>query len=167
MFIDELINTISLKDKTNYYNIYADSKIKIENENIKIINTEGFKSYFSEQTSFLNRLNKDKNDIVIFFDDNRPIFYNKDSIQIISSLEKILYPNLNYSKFFKKNIYLYTIKSNIKKSKIVVCFDDKTKKDINEKLNIHEKKIKIISGFFSKNMEPTSKIDIKTKHNII
>jgi hypothetical protein len=82
--------------------------------------------------------------VLISFDDTRPIFYNNESIQIISSLEKILYPNLAYTKFLKKNTFLFTIKSNIKKSKTIICFDDKTKKDINEKLNIHEKKIKIV-----------------------
>jgi hypothetical protein len=48
----------------------------------------------------------DKNDLVIFFDDTRPIFYKKDSVEIISSLEKILYPNIAYSRFFKKHTYL-------------------------------------------------------------
>jgi hypothetical protein len=46
MFIDELVQTISLKDKDNFYNIYADCKTNIENEKIKIINNENYKSFF-------------------------------------------------------------------------------------------------------------------------
>lgn len=165
-FIKEFLENVSKNDKENFYNVYGDIYEDF-NDNIKINSWKKYNSFFSEQTSFLKKLKKDKNDILISFDDTRPIFYKWDVIQVISSLENILYPNLKYTKFIKKYSYLFTIKSNIKNAKQIVCFDEKTKRNLNEKLNIHEKKIKVIKWFFTKNILPTSQIDIKAKHNII
>ena len=165
-FLKEFLENISTYDKENIYNIYADIYESFE-DNIKIIPWKKYNSFLSEQINFLSKLKKDKNDLILSFDDTRPIFYKWDVIQIISSLEKILYPNLKYTKFFKKYSYLFTIKSNIKNAKQIICFDEKTKRNINEKLNIHEKRIKIIKWFFTKSVLPTSQIDIKSKHNII
>jgi hypothetical protein len=87
---------------------------------------------------FFKKLLNDKNDLVITFNDTFPIFYKKRFVQIITSLEKLLYPTLENSKTFKKHTYQYILKSNLKNSEKIVCFDEKTKKDINEKLNIDE-----------------------------
>lgn len=165
LFVKELIENISKIDKKNNYNIYWD--IEFQSEKINIINNQKFQSFFWEQTFFLKKLLNDKNDIVLFFDETRPIFYKKNAIQVISSLERLLYPDLKYTKFFKKYSFLHAIKSNIKSANKIICFDEKTKKDINEKLNTPEEKINIVNWFFWKNKNPTSKVDVKTKHQII
>lgn len=165
-FVNEIIENIK-NDKENIYNIYADIYESFDEPNIKIHLSKKYKNFFWEQISFLNKLKNDQNDIVVFFDDTRPIFYSWKSYQVISSLEKVLYPNLSHTKFLKKYSFLHTIKSNYKNAENLICFDEKTKKDINEKLNIYEWKIKVINWFFTKNKLPTSKIDVKIRHNIL
>lgn len=163
-FVLEFINYFNSKNKDNILNIYSNSDI----EWVKIIKSKNFNSLFWEQILFLKRLLDDKNDLVITFNDTFPIFYNKRFIQIITSLEKLLYPNIENSKSAKKHTYQTILKSNLKKAEKIICFDEKTKKDINEKLNIDESKIEIIPGFFysfkEENGEINLQINIKQKH---
>lgn len=159
-FLHNFLIYLGSKDFT--LNIYSNNEI----EWIKIIKSKNFNSFFWEQILFLSKLIQDKNDIVITFNDTFPIFYNKKFIQIITSLEKLLYPNINNSKSFRKHSYQNILKSNLKQAQKIICFDEKTKKDINEKLNIDEVKIEIISPFFYEIKKPTSIIDIKSKHSL-
>jgi hypothetical protein len=81
-------------------------------------------------------------------------------------LEKILYPNREETKFLKKYTYLQTMKSNVKKSKKIICYSEKTKTEINERLNIPEQNIFSISPFFYETSSLESNIDIKLKHSL-
>lgn len=165
-FVQELIEAISSFDDKNTYNIYTSNDFSPESENIKIINSKNYTWFLKEQFNFLKKLNDDKNDVTLFFDETRPIFYNKNCIMVLSNLEKVLYPNLSHTKLFKKYSFLFIFRNNIRKSKIIICFDEKLKANINEDLNIPEEKIKIIKWFFSNNKKSTSKIDVKVKHSI-
>lgn len=120
-----------------------------------------YQSVFWEQVLFANKLFKDKNDLIFTFDDTFPLIYKNSVIQIIPSLENILYPNLENTKLIKKYSYLYTIKKNLKNDKKIVCFTENTKKELNEKLNIHEDKLICIPPFFPSSPENTSKVDAK------
>lgn len=164
-FIKELMQNIKIKDNSEEFYIYSCLDVPVFKENIKIVNFKKW-DFFSDQFSFLNKLKKDKNDFFITFSEFRPIFYNTNVYQIVPSLENILYPNLEETKFFKKYSLNYIIKSNFKKAKKIICYNKKTKKEINEKLNISDDKIEVINPFFTKNPPPTSKIDIIAKHSI-
>ncbi|MBW7955079.1 glycosyltransferase [Candidatus Gracilibacteria bacterium] len=158
-FCNDFINYYLLNKKDNLLNIYSSKYFELEN---KIYN-KNFYSFFGEQVNFLKQLLKDKNDSLITFEETFPIFYKNNVIQIIPSLEKILYPEIEKTKFFKKYSYLYIIKKNLKNSKNIVCFSQATKKELNEKLNISEDKIKIINPFFPSSPNADLVIDIKTK----
>jgi len=101
---------------------------------------------------------------LISFEQTFPIFYKSRVIQIIPTLENILFPDLSHTKFFKKYTSLFIIKNSLKKSHKIICFNTQTKNELNEKLNISEEKIEVISPFFPSSPEISSKIDIKTKH---
>lgn len=162
-FCQDFINFFKSKNKENQLKIYADRLSEIDDINY----SENFYGFLKEQTFFLKQLLSDKNDIVVSFDDTFPIFYKSKVIKIIPSLENILYPDLENTKFLKKYSYLFTIKKNLNNAWKIVCFSENTKRELNEKLNISEEKIFIINPFFSSSPEINSKIDIKVKLSIL
>lgn len=166
LFCTNFINDISKKIQHHDLVIYSNSYF----ENINNYNCIWYKWFFWNQVLFLKKLYQDNNDLVITFNDNFPILYKKKFIQVITSLENLLYPNHENSTTFKKHGYTNILKNNLKRAEKILCFDDKTKKDINEKLNIDEDKIDIIPAFFSKIEEKKAeielKIDIKQKHSL-
>gem|GEM_PF-2121259 len=48
----------------------------------------------------------------------------------------------------------------------MICFSEKTKNEINEKLNISKNNIKVFTPFFNKNSDLSSNINIKNKHSL-
>ncbi len=154
-FFEEFVEIFTQKNENDTINIYDEK-----------VNNKLTQNLFWEQTLFLQQLLKDKNDILISFEQTFPILYNSRVIQIIPSLENILYPDLSNTKFFRKYSTLFTIKNSLKKSYKIICFNKKTKEDINEKLNISEDKIEVISPFFPASPKESAKIDIKAKHSI-
>lgn len=146
IFFDDFLKNLQFLNKDNILNIYNNSNFK--------------------QIFLLKKLIQDKNNTIISFDLLKPIFYNKNVFQVVSNLEKLFYPDLVNTKFINKYSYLYIVKSNLKKAKKIICYSEKTKKDLNEKLNISEEKIKVIAPFFYGSPEINSKINIKNKHQI-
>lgn len=171
-FIIDIINTIIKlnirEEPLKKYNLYInnlDIKSSFDCINIKKIWAENWS--FKEQTFFLNILKKDNNDLMIFFDHHKPIFYYWEYYTIINSLKDVYYQNFNNS--FSKLKYLYLLKKNLKNSSKIICFDSNSKDEFIEMLNIEEKKINILSPFFiNKSILLTDefKIDVRTKYNI-
>lgn len=165
-FINEFINYFILKNKENILNIYSNEEF----EWVKIIKSKNFNWFFWEQIFFLKRLLSDKNDLIITFNDTFPLFYKKRFIQIITSLENLLYPSIENLRVFNKYNYQNILKTNFKNAEKIICFDEKTKKDINEKLNIDEWKIEVIQAFFYTRKHEEKEIslwlNIKQKYSI-
>lgn len=155
-FCNKFLKDFLNKNDMNHINIY--SKVFFDYQNIKI---DSWTWFFSEQILFLKTVYNDKNDLIITFNDNFPILYKRDFIQVVTSIERLLYPSIENSKTFNKHLYLNILKSNLNNSKKILCFDEKTKKDLNEKLNISEDKIEIILPFFHKNISIKSEIDLQ------
>ncbi len=160
-FSCEFIKYFHSQNKNAFLNIYSNNEI----EWITTIASKKFHNIFWEQILFLQQLLQDQNDLVITFNDSFPLLYNKRFISVITSLEKLLYPNVDNSKTFIKYSYQWILKYNLKKAEKIICFDEQIKKDINEKLNIEESKIEILPAFFYSQEESVSQIDIKLKHS--
>lgn len=163
-FFIEFIKNLKDYNSWDIFNIYWSDLPKINNPQIKIVESKKYINFLSEQTFFLKKLIEDKNDIIINFDETFPIFYNNKIVKIVNSMEKILYPDINNSKFFKKYSFLTTFKINLKKAEKIICFHNKTKEEINEKLNVDENKIYVINSFFYKLKQNESLINIKNKY---
>jgi hypothetical protein len=118
-------------------------------------------------TLILKKLQETKADILINFSSQYPIFYKKNVIHSIFSLESLWYPELNQTKFIEKYKNAFILKSNLKNATNIVTLNEKLKKDLNEKLNIEEEKISLLNGFFTaKEQEKQTKIDIKAKYSL-
>lgn len=121
--------------------------------------------FLSMNTTLFKKLLRSKADILINFSSQYPIFYKKNVIQSIFSLESLSYPELNQIKFSEKYKNAFVLKSNLENATKIITLNEKLKKDLNEKLNIEEEKIEIIPGFFTqKTLEKQVSIDIKAKY---
>lgn len=165
-FSQILVQTLAKRCEEHVLNVYSKTHI----DDVRLILDKKFSWFLWEQFFFAKRLLDDKNDLIITFHDNFPIIYKKRFIQVVSSLEKLLYPSIEFSGTIKKHSYQSILKNNLKNAEKVICFDEKTKKDINEKLNIDESKIEVIPWFFygydSQKNDLWISIDIKQKHSL-
>lgn len=166
-FIEELAIELINKSPENEYNIYTNSDLKIEkSENIKIhkINIQVWS--LKEQTTFYKILKKDKNTLMLFFDIHKPVMYSDEYYIFIPSLSNIYYQD--FKKYSQKYLYLFLLNQAIKKSKKIICFDENTKDELSERLDIDEEKISILTPFFTwktmLNNKSNIKIDIRVKN---
>ena len=168
-FIIELVKTFIKQDKENNFIIYMNSNLEWYNlPNTILKNVWIRNSSLKEQITYLKILKNDKNNLMLFFNHYKPIFYVWNYFTFISSLKEIYYSN--FSNSFTKYIYTYLLEKNLKKSTKIICFDKNTNEELIEKFNIEEKKINIITWFFPKLDELKSigdiKINIRTKYDI-
>lgn len=166
-FIAVLIQNLIQNDKENIYTLYLSDKTKTNfPPQLKIEYIKEEPGSIVEQIKFNTKLKKDNNTLMIFFDENKPLFYKWSYILFIKDLKELHYWIKRNSFFqFIKDIFLKTSLSNAKK---VICFENHTKHELNEKLNIPEEKINILYPFFMLNKIPSTKVitNIKTKFSI-
>ena len=170
-FIYELIWNYIKENSQVFFNIYLDLNFSKLNfwENSK--NIFPISKYWSikEQIHFSKEVKKDKNNLVIFFNYKKPLNFKDNYIVFIPELSNFHFPSKeNIIRKYFNNI-LFT--NSCKNSKRIICFNEKTKSEINDKLNISEEKINILSPSFSKKIENNQEIEnlpinIQTKYNI-
>ena len=102
------------------------------------------------------------------FDENKPYFYRGKTILFIPSLAHVFYTDEGFS--LEKTWTQFKYQKNLKNAYKIVCFDESTKDDLNERFNIVEEKITVLKPFFviSDLVEPSSIVtfDVKAKHNM-
>ena len=168
-FTLELVETIITLDQDNTYTIYTNKFLEwYESINSKIKNINIKNGSFKEQTTYLNILKKDKQNIMIFFNHYKPVFYVWNYITVLPGLKDIYYSN--FSNYFKKYSYIYLLEKNLKKSKFIIYFDNNTKEELIEKYNIEEKRTKFLPWFFpyaeKLNNTENLNLNIRAKYNI-
>lgn len=156
-YFKDIIEYFIKKDVIKNINIYSDSSFDILDDD----KVQTKYSVIDEQYKFLKTLKKDKNDIIISFDDTFPILYKWSFIKVVFSLDRIFYPDLESNKFFNKYSYLNIFKNNLKHSYKIICFSDSTKSELNDRLNIKEEKILKINNFFPSSPIWKNNINIK------
>lgn len=168
-FVVELITILIKSPEKNTYIIYTNSGLNIKQSKNIITKKVDIKLWsLKEQTTFYKILKKDNNNLMIFFDIHKPIMYKKDYYIFIPSLKRIYYQNFNT--YFKKYKYLYFLKWSTKYAQKIICFDENTKDELSERLDIKEEKTNILTPFFTwiNTLKNTIdiKTDIKVKNNI-
>lgn len=176
-FIIELTKGLIKNDTENDYIIYTNNFIEwFDFLNVSFKNVSIKNASIKEQTKYLKILKKDNNNLMIFFNHYKPIFYRWNYFILLHSLKEIYYSNFN--NYFEKYTYLYLLEKNLKESKKIICFDNHTIEELIEKYNIEEKKIKTLQWFFPNvhnniiNLHDNTKeieklnVNIKTKYDI-
>lgn len=167
LFLQRLISNTIKENNENNYTIYLNEEIDyIFPENAKIRITENKPWTIKEQSFFLHELKEDNNDLMIFTSIYRPIFYKNKSIFIIDSLKEITYPEKENLNIINKYKYIFFLKESLKLAEKIICLDNNTKSELNQRLNINESKIEVINWAFEKDQNTFEMIDIKRKFNI-
>lgn len=168
-FVYDFARTLVHNDNKNDYTFYVSHKLEISAKNLKgIIYDSSLDNYFA-QKKFGDFLEKtEKNDLMIFFDENVPQNYKWRFFLFLSSLEDMFY---NYDKkLLKKYLYQNMLKKSLNLGEKIFVFDGETKEELNERFNISEEKIEVITPFFSfqeKNKEEALiNLDVKSKYGI-
>ena len=168
-FVLELTKWLIEKASENSFVIYSNSELEwFKYPNVEIKNVWIKNASFKEQTSYLKILKNEKNDLMLFFDHYKPVFYVWNYVTILHSLKDIYYSD--FSNYFEKYSFLYLLEKNLKKSSKIICFDANTVNELVEKFNIEERKTHHLSWFFPnadrfQNIEDL-KIDIKIKYSL-
>lgn len=138
---------INFKDEVFLYGQFKNIDL-VSNENINIVDTSKFVGFYWYNIFFFKELRKNKFDIFINFDDIFPVFFVKNVFFVVFFLENMMYPDKEHLNLFKKYVYLFNLKYNLKNTHTFFCLTEKSKMEMNEKLNIKEDKIKILKPFF-------------------
>jgi hypothetical protein len=154
-------------DSENHYTFYLSSSAKAKfPASVKVEHINEKPGSISEQFHFSHKLKKDKNDLMIFFNEEKPLRYKGDYFVFVKDLKEVHYASKKstFTKFFQ-NLFLDTSLENARK---VICFEKHTLNEINEKLNIPEHKITIVPPFFSPGkVSPDASIaNVKSKYSI-
>ena len=168
-FVFKISQIIINTEKEVSFNIYLDLPFSHINfwgncKNIVVLDKPWS---LKEQSNFLKILNKENNDLMIFFDYKKPIRYKKKYIMFLANLVEFHYPEKKG--LLKKHFDNYLINSNSANASKIICFNELSKTEINDKLNILEDNIAIITPFYNKKTLPSQKsivLDIKVKYNI-
>ena len=166
-FIALLLQKLISTDWEDSYTLYmsADTKAQFPSFiNVELIKEEP--GTFAEQLHFSRKLSKDKNNLMIFFNEEKPLRYKWDYIVFVKDLKEIHYEwEKSWFKKFFEWLFLNTSLENAKK---IICFENHTRNELNEKFNITKTKLEIIYPFFTpENIQNIATIgDIKTKYSI-
>ncbi len=167
LFIFEVVKEL-IKTQKHNVTLYSNEKLELDISNCKIELVQEKVWSIGENFTLNSKFKKEKFDLMIFFNEYKPITYNEDYILVIPSLQRLFFGPFKTS--FSKYYYLKLINSNLKNAKKIICFDKQTLGDLNERFNIKEDKIEIIKWFFplrKENLEnEVNKIDIKNKYNL-
>jgi glycosyltransferase involved in cell wall biosynthesis len=117
------------------------SKIKNQNDNLKIKILDIAHYSLGEQTKLHNYLNKEKFDLVHFIQFNHPILYRGRYVVTIHDLT--LFGHLHREKLHKKLAFNAVMKSAVKNSAKIVTISETSKRDIIENYGVDPKKIAV------------------------
>ena len=146
-FVIELVQSLLLNDKDNFYNIYLNTDIPFkfwENASLKSVWIK--LGTLNEQTKFRKILKEDNNPLMIFFDFHKPIFYSWDYYLFVPTLKDVYYQNFKSN--FAKSRFLFSLSHSIKKAQKVICFDKNTYEELIERFNVKDSKLNILDAFF-------------------
>jgi|GEM_PF-645024 len=164
-FCQEFLTTLAAISIGNEFCIYSDKDFSVP-ESMQKITNEKFSQIWGQETAFLKQLKSDSCDTVVTFEESFPIWYKERVFSFASSLEHIFYPDVEKESFWKKHTRWWYLKKLLEKSQKIIAPTVATKKELNERLNIPEDKIEIITPFFTQVPHGQSMLDVKMKLGI-
>lgn len=153
-YSQNLVKNLLELDKENEYvlfmtendaNEYQKSKIKSQNNKvkIKIVNIEHYS--IAEQTKFAKIIEAEKLDLMHFLNFNYPVNYRGKFIVTIHDLTLYFYPETaKETGFIKKRAFYYVMKKACQNSEIIIAVSESTKNDIIKTYKTDKSKIIVI-----------------------
>jgi len=150
----ELVTNLLEIDKINTYILFLNDKefldYDFKSNQVEKVFADARHYSLSEQTNFLQVLNKHNLDIMHFTHFNAPLLYNRPSVVTIHDLTLHFFPGKKMKSFAHRLGYYLTIKNIVKKAKRIITVSNHTKKDLIEVLKVNQKKIDVIYEGVSK-----------------
>lgn len=148
-FVLKMITELIEIDTKNNYTLFCQEQLEIQAPNFTSIKIQDTSS-LQNDLSFCNMLKQKKYNLVIFFDASRKLFYKWRHYSFLESLQELSYPSQRKKNFIDKYLFRHFLDIYIWKSEKVLCFDSRTKEELNESFDKKEEDISMIPGFFSK-----------------
>ena len=169
----ELIRQLSALDNNNEYYIFLRKEIFDRfvppNDHFHKVLADFPHYSFGEQFGYLKLLNSFKLDLMHFTHFNAPIFYTRPFIVTIHDLTLSFFPGKKMTSFLHRFAYQLVVKSVTKRAKTIIAVSGNTKKDLQEVLNIKDKKVKVIYNgvsFQSDSIVPAPRSSVMQKYSI-
>lgn len=147
-YVFELVENLQKLDKENEYFLFFNqpefNNFQASNQNFHKVHVGARHYSFTEQTKFLNILNKHNLDLMHFTHFNAPILYKRPSIVTIHDLTLHFYPGKKMTSFIRRIAYNLTIRAAVNKAKKVIAVSRCTAKDLQEILKTPLKKVQVI-----------------------
>lgn len=147
-YVFELTRNIFQLDQKNEYVLFFNepeySLFTPPNQRVTKIKVNARHYSFSEQTRFLNLLNKEHLDLMHFTHFNAPLLYRRPSIVTIHDLTLSFFPGKKMTSPLHRLAYHLIINNAVRKAKKVIAVSKNTKKDIEKLLKIPAQKIEVI-----------------------
>ena len=147
-YTENLIKNILKIDQENEYFLFLlepnFSQFQTSSNKVHKIKANSKWYSYSEQTKFLNLLNKCKLDLMHFPHFNAPIFYNRPRITTIHDLTPKFFPGHKQKLWWHKKAYELTIKTSLKKSRKIIADSVSTKEAIIKYFNVPAEKIAVV-----------------------
>jgi glycosyltransferase involved in cell wall biosynthesis len=148
-FALKMISELILLNPEHHYTLYSVEPVDMQATNFTWIQTKNNRNIGNDY-SFSRELKKRQLNLVIFFDSERKIFYKKRHFCFLESLQEISYPSKAKKSFIDKHFFRHFLNKYISNSEKVLCFDARTKEELNESFDKKEEEIAMIPGFFAK-----------------
>lgn len=168
-FVEQFLAEYIAQKQDYTFFLYVQQPLSIKWGNVVQKITREWGKWIIDEFTFSRTLKKDALDLFLSFDENKPYFYKWKTIQFIPSLAHVFYADDTRASL-KKSWETYTYHKNLKNAYKIVCFDESTKDDLNERFNINEDSITVVKPFFVfdtllKTPE-LIELDIKSRHNL-
>ncbi len=148
IFVATLLQKLISLDTEHSYHLYVSAETKAvfpETVQVDFIQYAGWG--VKEHLSFGRKLQKDKNDLMIFFGEEKPLRYKWNYFLFVKDLKEVHYQS--EETWLSKMMHNFFLNTGIENAQKIICFESQTQHDINEKLNIIEQKINILYPFFT------------------
>lgn len=147
LFLRDMIFHLEKIDREKRYIIFSTTLLEFTNTNFEshVIKKS---RWIRDDKIFCKKLKKLKLSFVLFCDQERKISYTKRYSILLESLKEISYPSFVNTNFLQKQLQKYILHKWIDTAERIICFDWKTKEEINENFDKKESEIHIIPWFF-------------------
>lgn len=174
-YCQELFPRVLEMDKENEYVFFGNAKnfdaaelVQLQkNANAKFIHTKTRHYSLGEQISFLKLLNKHNLDLVHFPNFNFPIFYKRRFVVTIHDMVHHKISGAKKSRLLHFLAYKKVIETAAKNSQKIITVSNASKKDIQNYLEVEEKKISVIYEGASLKTEVDQSFVDRTKKNYL
>lgn len=165
LFVFSIVQEL-IKSTTHEFVLYSDTWFEDDLWKAKVDEVDEKIWSLWENFSLIKKFKKENFDLMIFFNEYKPLSYSDDYIMFLPTLQKLFFGPFKNS--LAKHYYIKLLSTNLKHAKKIICLDKQTKSDLNERFNIEEDKIEIIKWFFPIKQNPVIEnieVDIKSKHS--